>query len=235
MEIVYDLKMIISNGRISDDTVFDNRLLVTWINKQRALWLYNEYNKGREVMNNEVQALKEVEFAVIDGNISNSIMTNCKLLQSIQTIPRTMAIQIRDMITAVRPLQVTSQRFNYVSREEAVYSGNGKFNRDMLFIFKHGDRLYIKYGDKNERTQIPKVLRVEGVFENPLEVDIFNGTIDNIWDGVDEYPISARFIEYLKGEILKSNVTSLLTYPEDRSNNDNYDDKMLTTNEQGKK
>lgn len=219
-EIIYDLKLIISNGKIPDDSKFDNRLIVNWINNQRSLWLTNTYNKKVEPRNNEVQVLNCVDFTLIDSNEYDDINTNITLLKSDNKIPRTLDVYTRQMITAIRPLDAVGRKINFVNRERAIYSGNGILNRDMLYSFIHNDYMYIKYGEKEWRTAIPRKLRLEGVFENPLEVDVFNNTIDNIWDGINEYPISRRFIDYIKAEIIKLDIQAFIASPLDDSNDD---------------
>ncbi len=220
LDIVYDLKLIISRGTIPDDSKFDNRLLINWINNQRALWLTNEYNKKRDVRNNEVQVIKEIEFEVIDGNEFGIVDTGTKLMRSKLRIPRVLQIQTRIMLTSVRALNVVGCRLNLVNREQFVYSGNGKFNKGMLFVTLHNDYLYIKYGVSAYRDRIPTKLRGEGVFEDPLEIDVFNNTPDNIYDGIDEYPISRKFIDYMKAEILKLDIGSFYQAPLDDANDD---------------
>ena len=78
----------------------------------------------------------------------------------------------------------------------------------MLFRSVSQSRYYIrvKYGKNNDRVGILKYLQVEGVFENPLDVDVFNGTDDQIRFGEKEYPVSMTFILFIEGEILKMNV-----------------------------
>ena len=218
-EIIYDLRTIISSGHLSDDSNFSNRLLIHWVNTQRALWLTNEYNKVRDKGNNEVQVLKNIAFAAVDSTEVAGFSLDTAYLRSVNQIPRTLKLHIGDTLI-LRPLDVFAYSMNYVDREQATYSGNGKFNRNMLFVFKHNDYLYLKYGTQLEYATIPKKLRGEGAFENPLEVDDFNGTYDSIFHGTTQYPISARFIDYIKAEILKLDVKSLFSSPKDIANDD---------------
>lgn len=223
-EIVYDIKTIIHGGKIPDDTIFDNRLIAHWIDTQRALWLTNEYNKGIELENNEVQTIYDLEFEIIDSSELQIYDTDINVLRSKITVPRTLTSRTRDLITGIRGIDVLGHKLNYVRREQALYSGNGMFNRSYLYVFKHNDYLYIKYGNQNRQSAIPLHLRVEGVFEKPMEVDVTNNTIDNIWKGVTEYPISVRFVQYIKGEIIKADVNTLFNTVKDSANNDEYDE-----------
>lgn len=220
-ELIYDVKTIIQSGKLSDDSIYDSRLITYWLNTQRALWLNNEYNKGRYVRNNEVQVLFNVEMQVINADETTGLNLGGQLVRSVNPLPRNIEIHSRDLITAVRSVDMIYRKaINYVSRDQAVFSGNGMMNRNELFAFKVNDYLYLKYGEQSQRDQIPLHLRVEGVFENPLEVDEFNGTLDQIWNGITQYPISAKFVDYIKGAIMQGNVIPMIKFPRDTQNNE---------------
>lgn len=222
--IIDDLQLTLHRANVHNATNIDKRLLVQWVNNQRALWLSNEYNKGREFRNNEIQTLDIVEMEVdTTSSITFNLPKSITLLKSKERLPRTLQFQTRDGLVAIRPLNRQIPRFNYVSREQVPYSGNGKYNKGMVFFFKIDDYLYMKYGGDNWKNNIPLQLMLEGVFENPLEVDEFNNTIDYIWDGKDEYPISMKFVEYIKNAILETNFIRLMSSPTDKMNNDEND------------
>jgi hypothetical protein len=223
-KILDDLMLIISKAKVPNATRYDKRLLSHWVDTQRALWLSNEYNKGRDIMNNEVQIINSIEMQIdTASSVATSLPSGIALLKSTVQIPRTIQLQTRDGITAIRPLNKQFARFNYVPREQAVYSGNGMCNRNMIFFFKIDDYLYAKYGTQNLKNNIPTHVSVEGIFESPLEIDDFNNTFDYIWNGTHEYPISMKFVEYIKNAILETNFISMLTAPEDNSANDEHD------------
>lgn len=222
--IVDDLKLIITHGLIPQDIKISDDLIVQWVNNQRALWLANEYNKGRDIRNNEKQVLKNVKLETVDGStLSTDFNSGITVLKSVRQIPRNLQLLVRDAITSIRPLNVISERVNLVPREQAVYSGNGILNRNKLFAFKHDDYIFIKYGDQANKSDIITSVAIEGVFEDPLVVNTFNDEVDYIWDGIDDYPISAHFIEYLKAQILQANVQVFMQMHKDNSQNDEHD------------
>lgn len=224
MNIVDDLLLSIRRLNVPNANKIDKRLLVQWINNQRALWLTNEINKGREFMNNEVQTLKSVAMKPdADSSFFTTTPRGYTILKSELPLPRVIQFQVRDGVVSVRPRNKQFQRFNYVAREQAPYSGNGKYNRGMIYFFKIDDYLYAKYATDNLNVNIPTDVMLEGIFENPLEVDDFNNTVDNIWNGIDEYPISMKFVEYLKSAIITANFAQMLAVPSDNTNNDEDD------------
>jgi hypothetical protein len=228
--IVDDLLLIISRGSIPQSSIFDKRLIIQWITNQRALWLYNEFNKGREFRNNELQILNDVELEIdTESSMLNSLPYGTTLLRSVETLPRTIQFTSRDGIVSIRSQNKQIQRFNYVPREQVPYSGNGMFNKSMIYFFKIDDRLYAKYGPDSLRINIPNTVIVEGIFEDPLEVDEFNGFDDNIRNGISEYPVSMRFVEYIKNAILETNFLKLITAPADMSGDDQHNINTTTS------
>ena len=206
-ELVENIKSYLYNNREPSSSRLDDRQIIHWINRQRALWLRREYNQMREVRNNEKQILNNVSLEIIeDVNSPIIINSNMSLLRSKYKIPRAIQFHISDGILAVRGQNKLSERISYTDRETALYKGNGWFNRKRMFAFKDDDYIWIKYGSNADKDQIIKYVQVEGVFENPLEVDVFNGTSFNIKNGVSEYPISAAFMDFIDSEILKINV-----------------------------
>jgi hypothetical protein len=220
--LIYDIKTIVHRSKIPDDTNITNRLIVNWINNQRALWLTNHYNKGRDFKNNEIQSLHDVEFEILDANETNDIESGNSIIKSKKKIPRVLQISNKPIYTGYRSLDITEPNITMISRNRAPYAGNGILNKYRLFIYPYNDYFYLKYGIARPTSSIPLHFTIEGIFENPLEVDDFNETYNNILDGIDEYPISMSFVDYLKGEILKLDVQSLYSMPADENNDDEF-------------
>jgi len=222
--IIDDLVLTLTRINTPNANMLDRRLLVQWLTNQRALWFANEVNKGRELMNNEIQSLTEVEMELdTSSSFYTTVPIGVSVMRSKKRLPRTIQFQTRDGLISIRPQNKQMQRFNYVAREQVPYCGNGKYNKSMIYFFKIDDYLYAKFGEESLKVNIPTKVGIEGVFENPLEVDTFNGTEDNIWDGVDEYPISMKFIEYLKNTILTTNFVPMMSTPSDTTANDEND------------
>lgn len=214
--IVDDLKLIITHANPIQAHKVTKAQLRQWINNQRALWLTNEYNKGRGIRNNEKQVLYNVELVVVDSaELSTEIDSEIRVLKSKYPIPRNLQLMLRDTLVSVRPLDVTSVRINYVPRELAIYSGNGVLNGKYLFAFKHDDHLYIKYGSQADTANILTNVSIEGVFENPFEVDRFNETEDDILLGKEHYPVSMQFVEFIKSNVLQNDFGALMQMPKD--------------------
>ncbi len=222
--IIDDLLLIMTHANTPQAHKVRKEQIRQWVNNQRALWLTNEYNKGREVRNNEMQILHTVELEVIDSSeLSTVIDSETRVLKSKYPVPRNLQLMLRDTLISIRPLTVIGERLNYVTREQAIYSGNGVLNGKFLYAFKHNDYIYVKYGKQADKSEIIKKVSIEGVFEDPFTVDVFNNTEYAIIDGINEYPVSMQFVEYIKGQVLQQDFNALMQVPKDNKPNDEQD------------
>ena len=71
-------------------------------------------------------------------------------------------------------------------------------------------------------------VNLEGIFENPLEVDTFNGTKNLIRFGKEEYPVSEAFLAFIEQNIWQTHINQFVM---DIQANDNEDQ---TTQNQNK-
>lgn len=200
-ELIQNIKSTLYNNRVPNSNLLDNRQIIYWINEMRALWLKREYDKVRTPYQNEKQILLEIDMIPYDTELINGK----SLLISKNKLPRNIHWNTSDGITRVSGLDVMSEKINHTDRESAIYKGNGKFNRKLLFSFKNDDHLWITYGSNADKSRIPSKLKIEGIFENPLEIDEFNGTT-GILTGDSEYPVSESFLLFIETEVFKAHI-----------------------------
>jgi len=226
-ELVQNIRTVFYNNRIPNSNLIDNRQIIYWINEQRALFLKQEYNKVRLPDNNEKQILYNIELEpYTDGFMPITINENTTLLRSKLKLPRTIQYIIGDGIISVRSTNILSERINYVTREEVIYKGNGIFNRKSIYAFKSEDYLWIKYASNSDKSRIIKTVILEGIFEDPLSVDIFNNTPDLIRFGNSEYPIAEAFLPFIEENIFKINIQRFI---KDLNPNDEEDIQQSNT------
>lgn len=225
-ELIQNIKSILYTNKIPATNKIDNRQIIYWINEQRALWLKREYNQIRPPQHNELQSLYNIEMEVIDNENTLGIV-NKTLLRSKKTIPRTIQYNLSDGIRYVSGTKLLSNKLNYVSKNDMLYKGNGIFNRKRIYAFKDNDYLYIKYGINTDKSRIVKHVTIQGVFENPLEVDEFNNLSNYIRFGLSEYPVSESFLPFIEEQILKTHITY---FTKDIANNDEEEDNIQRNN-----
>lgn len=197
---IYEIRALLP----SDWLDVDDRHIIKWINEQRALWLKNEFNNGRLVDDRLKQSIP-IEVKLVNSSEVSGVKANSVLLKTIYEIPNVIIKHYSDTITSVHSVSILDEKFNYVLKDDAIYSGNGKINSRDIFCFKYNKYLYIKCQKSNPKIKIIKDIVIEGVFEDPIEVER-----DYINRGKDidimkiEYPISDAIWVYMKGQILKN-------------------------------
>ena len=197
---IYEIRALLP----SDWLDVDDRHIIKWINEQRALWLKNEFNNSRLVDDRLKQSIP-IEVKLVNSTEVSGVKANSVLLKTIYEIPNVIIKHYSDTITSVHSVSILDEKFNYVLKDDAIYSGNGKINSRDIFCFKYNKYLYIKCQKSNPKIKIIKDIVIEGVFEDPIEVEK-----DYINRGKDidimkiEYPISEAIWVYMKGQILKN-------------------------------
>jgi hypothetical protein len=216
-EIVYDILEDVRSNAVSDDLDIDERLVIYKLNVQRALQLRNEFNKpGRTLDSFLVQSLGCVELVTADSSECPDIPSGCTILKTKCTIPKTIELHHKTAITKVGPVDKLSYFFSYIPYQQAPFSGEGKFSKDVVYAFLYEDRMYFKVTGT-----IAKFLtrvNIMGVFEDPTKVEEFcttNG--ESCFSKDDQYPVNDWMIPYIKEQVVRELVMSL-QMPEDNIN-----------------
>lgn len=219
-EIVYDILEDVASHKLSDDLDIDNRQVIYKLNTQRALWTRNEYNKpGRILDPYLIQSLGCVELEVADASDCPELPVGCSILKTKCEIPKTIELHNRSAITKVGPIDKLDYFFSFVPYQQAIFSGNGKFNGNSIFAFIHNKRMYFKVNSAQQK--LLRRVNIMGIFEDPTKISEFcntNGTPCFSMD--DEYPISNWMIPFVKEQIIKELIMSM-QIPEDNSNDAN--------------
>lgn len=217
-EIAYDLIEIV-RPNLSDDDNIDKRQLFFWIDNQRALWLRNELNKNRTIDDNIVQDLGCVELELADKADCCDIEDGCKILRTNQLIPNTIELHNKTGITRIAPIDKLTVPFTHVAYDRAIWSGNGKYNKNHVFAFLLNNRIYIKSNDQEIAKYLTHI-NVRGVFETPSEAARFNHCSgEACYTSNSKYPINRWMLDYMKDAILKVNFASMFKFPTDNTNN----------------
>ncbi len=217
-QLIFDLLEIV-RPNLSDDDNFDTRQIAFWIKNQRALWLRNELNKNRTIDDNIVQDLGCVELELADKADCCDLEDGCKILRTVLEIPVGIELHNKTGITRVAPIDKTTIPFNFVSYERAIWSGNGKYNKNQVFAFLLNNRIYIASKDQEIAKYLTHI-NVRGVFEDPEEAARFSHcTGEACYTKNSKFPINRWMIDYMKDAIIKLNFASAFKFPTDNTNN----------------
>lgn len=228
-ELIYDLWQIVS-PLISDDSVLEERQLLYWINNNRSLWLHRELNKGfRTVDDAIVQSLGAVEFEIVDTIENNPYTGSAKILKSKVPIPVAIELDHGTAITRVGPLDIKCKPFKFVNYSSVPFVGHGKFNSSEIFCFLKDGYMYITSNCNNPMMKTIKYVNIRGVFETPEEVGRFKELDGSpCWTYDSAYPINRWMIDYLKGEIIKSDLKYFIKPIVDETNDANPQPEEIT-------
>ena len=216
-EIVYDILEDLNSQHISDDIDVDERQIIHKLNVQRSLWIRNELNKpGRTIDPATVQSLGCVELELADASDCPDLPLGCSLLRTKCEIPKTVELHNRNAITKVGSIDKLDYFFSFVPYQQAIFSGNGKYNKESIFAFLHSNRMYFKV-NKAQQKLLRKV-NIMGIFEEPSVIEKFcNQDGSTCFSKDDEYPLSSWMLPFVKEQILKNFIQSM-QMPEDRIN-----------------
>ena len=226
-EISNDLLLLMNGGKVTDDTDNDLRQIKYWIKNQRALWIRNEINKNRSIDPAIIQDLGCVEMETSDSAECCSVFSNCDVLRSVEEIPTPIEMHHKSAITRVGPVDKLIKPFGFVPYEQAIFSGNGRFNKNIMFSFLRDKRMYLIKKDIDIKYKALKYINIQGVFEDPEEVGTFTDcTGVACYTDDSTYPINRWMVEYMKAQIVENNMKLILTIPTDESNDASGNVKM---------
>jgi hypothetical protein len=183
----------------------DDRMIIRLINQFRTVYIKNHYNQNRSFDRGLMQTINILVNPVSQSTISY-INSSARILRSTHPIPKLIKISHRDLITNIRNANILNEEFNYVTKDEAIYAGNGKVNTRDIFVFidhENEDYLYVKIKRENPKIAMLTHVSIQGIFENPLDcIPLQYG--DEYVDHRDyEYPMTDTIWGYVKSLILQ--------------------------------
>jgi hypothetical protein len=197
----------LARGVISDDDTIDYRQIKFWITTQRALWLRNEFNKNRTIDEGFIQDLGCIEMEDVDASQCCNITTGCTVKRSVLVIPQTIERYNEPTITSIGPVNPMEKRWRLVPYSNVPFVGKGRFNRKMVYPFIFNKHIHLVFASDNQDAKLIKYISARGVFEDPTAVRNFatcSGT--TCYTDDDRYPINAWLWDYMKSQIIKSNL-----------------------------
>lgn len=222
-QISYDI-LELYRAAIKDVYDIDIRQIKFWVQNTRAKLLKQKFDKPFPLIDNHyVQDLGAVEVERIDANIILPTGEKYLMRTKIQ-IPSTIERNgYPGTFTRIGSVDRLNETFNIMSYEDALYSGNGKFNRDFISAFQLGEYVYII--SKNPIYQSIKYINIRGVFQNPtLAALIANPTYTDDMD----YPVNASLVDDMKALILSKEYKLILT-PNSQGLNDEVNNLDIAT------
>jgi hypothetical protein len=214
---------------LSGNSLIDNRQIDDLIAEKREKYIRREYNRNRNIDQSVIQDLGCIEIELVDRIQCGcyEIDSDCQILRSKLPIPRPIELYATNTITRVASLDILDLPVQYVSYDEAIYKGNGRFNRKSLVAFLKGDYMY--FIPKSVNHTLIEKMNVQGIFSNPKDVSKFrNCDGQPCWHPDSPYPLTRWMWDIMQPEIIQDLLPIFQILPD--SQNNGKDDTMLLNN-----
>ena len=202
-----------------DDDVVDLRLVKELIHNQRSIWIRQELNKNRSIPEELIQDLGCVELEQASAAECCDFSSECKVLRTKNKVPKPINLHHRDSFERVGPIDVTKKPFSFKSHKNAIFFGNGRFNRDMIVAYYLNERIYL--ASKSPLPNLMEYINIRVIASDPTEAAKFNHCSGDVCYSDDtEYPLTDWMWGYMKEFVVKQ---LLMKYqiPNDTTNDAN--------------
>jgi len=143
-QIAYEIFEAV-RGHISDDDDISIEQIKDMVHDTRARLLKQKFDKNPRVIDNAfVQSLGALEIEPVDSSAHSSIKAGRYMYRIKLEIPQTIVRHNSEgTFTRIGPADKLAVEYNFLSYNRALYSGNGRFNKDMIFSFLRDSKIYI--------------------------------------------------------------------------------------------
>lgn len=200
-EISYELLLIIRGGFISDDERIDLRLLEAPIKQYRAEYI-NDLNRIEKRIPESFVQTFNVPLSIVNNTMYNS-------LESTSELPKIAIGRFGPLISGVYSPYVDEYSYTIVNRNQLRTSGNGKFNKNIIFVSYFDDKLKLKSNNQGYLNMTD--VNISTVLYDPTDAPDFD-------INEDDYPINEEAIPYIKDKMGISEIKLLLAQITDEDN-----------------
>jgi len=206
-ELSYMCWEILRAGHVVDDERLDIRLLYDWVDLKRAKFIEQSVSKNpnSRISLNMYQKLPvTIDISMVtdagDYPYVNDTTQIYEIIQSTTDIPRIIEGKNGPLVLSLESQDAMKLPFSLVDYDYLRFSGNGKFNKNIIFGSIRDNKLYFKYNEFfEEYTNV--ILRA--VFESPSDISGYDKE-------VSPYPIDLSFQDYIKSAILEEDISKFL-------------------------
>ena len=207
-------------ARLSDDSDIDIAEIKDMIHDARAALLKQKFDRNIRVIDDVyTQSLGALKIEAVDSSAFTSIPSGRYMFRTVEEIPPTIDRKnYQGTFTRIGPADKLSEKYNLVSYDRALYSGNGRFNKDQIFAFLRDNKIYL-ISNSGTYHKAVQYIEVEGVFQNPAQVAIFlDSSGSSLTFDDEQYPISRGMRRDIENMILKERLGIEAQAPKDDIN-----------------
>ena len=207
--------------KLGDDQSIDISEVKYDIENTRAMFIKQRHsNKYKTTIADSItQFIPKLEIEDVNASVvlpelpSGKVLMKTKL-QVPEFLYKTSGLPLVKRISSAT---ILSNNFTFVTPEQALTSGNGKFNQKNIFVFRENDYLYLITGRLLNKGI--KYIDLNAVFQRPTEVNEFLNDNGNFgFDDNSPYPINMDMIGEIENYIIKTKLRIESTQPIDDIN-----------------
>lgn len=203
-QIAYEIFEIV-RGNISDDDDISIEQIKDMVHDTRAKFLKQKFDKNVRVIDNAyTQSLGALEIEPVDSSSHSTIRSGRYMYRTKREIPSTIPRHnYEGTFVRIGPADQLGVEYNLVSYNRALFSGNGRFNKNMIFCFLRDNKIYLisSSGLYHKGVQFIDVI---GVFENPSQVAMFKDVNGNsLYSDDMRYPVSRSMKDDIVNSIVR--------------------------------
>jgi hypothetical protein len=214
--ITADVRNIATSGSNPIDFRISTNQMEYWAHQFRATFISQAIQKRQDINDAWVQSITCLDLIEVDKSECCEIVTNCKILRTELTIPRTIETNNKNGI--VRVVKPNGDSIPQVTPSEARYTYASKYGSLGAKWYLKNDYVYIIDDDVLES------ISVYGLFDNPTDLASYtNCGGSTCYDRNGRYPVTLKMAEQIVDAILKKKVYPFLQIPQDTTNNANND------------
>jgi len=210
----------IVRANISDDSDISIDHVKDMVHDARSTLLKQKFDKNARVIDDVfTQTLGSLAIESVDSSANTGIASGRYMFRTIKEIPATIDRKnYEGTFTRIGPADQLAAKYNLVSYDRAMFSGNGRFNKDSIFSFLRDSKIYLisNSGKYHKTTQF---IEVTGVFQNPAQVEILRDSSGSSLNyGDRQYPVSRSMRRDIENLILKEKLGIKAQAPSDKVN-----------------
>jgi len=214
LNYIRDIVLITRGSVESRSETISDRQVESWIHQYRALLIKQDIDKGKYPNPSYIQEIKGLKLSPVDASEISTKPIGRFILKSNLQIPRVIDLNFLSGITYIGTAD--GREIQLIPQSRSFWQQYKFYTNNSPLAYLKNQYLYIINGD------ILEYIDVRGVFELPIEVEMFNnpttGGIPNFDIKTYKYPIPENMIPVLRDMILSKEITKMLTVPSDIKN-----------------
>lgn len=209
--LLSDIRNEATSGSNSVDFRIEDAQIKYWINQTCAKLKAQAIQKKQDISTLWLQTISCLELEQVDSSECCDETTECYVLRTVLTLPRTIETFGQDTIVRVESLN--GNIIPRTSQFGSKYDKYAKWSSNKTKWFLKNDRIYVI------NNQFLSKINVVGIWEDPTELSTYANCDDEpCYSDTSNYPCSLKMASDITDIVLKTKVYPFLALPQDNQN-----------------